>query len=183
MSYFFCYDRSAGDFIGWYRDDVHADIPQPAIEVSDAEYNECRAKLNEGKIARAVNGAIVFSEVVPDIQSVKQTRITTLRFRYNEAQQPRVSFTNAARFTATYGATDTDKANLKAVIDAGATAWTLELWLDVDGAPVAPMTFKDLQNLKKMMDLFKAPTYDLLLSKINEVLNATSVAAVNAVTM
>lgn len=183
MGYFFSYDRTTGEFKGWYHDGAHQTIPQPAIAVSDEEYLEYRDLLSLGKIGKAVRGKIVFEDYVPDLMAVKNTRIAILRSRYNDAQNPRVTFKNAAGFSAVYSCTDADKANVQQAIDAGADKWTLNLWLDATGTPVAPITFADLKKLKTAMDKFSPPTYDVLLSRINDVLNATTAEAVEAVVL
>ena len=64
----------------------------------------------------------------------------------------------------------------KAITGATETqTWALDLWLDVNGIPVTPFTFVDLEKLASAMEAVDVPDYSILLSKVSAVSAATSV--------
>ena len=114
----------------------------------------------------------------------KDIQLSVLHAAYRAAIQAPVSFTTAAGTTAQFSQDATSVSNLEKTIMAGAKSQTfaLGLWLDVNGQPVTPFTYADLQGLSAAMEAAEFPAFTELLSKIAGVTAATTVDAVKSIT-
>lgn len=117
----------------------------------------------------------------PTLAQARAIQVAILNAGYAVAIAAPVSFTNAAGTAATYPQTDAAKQNLTSCITTGAAAWSLNLWLDVNGNPVTPFTYADLQALAAAMEAAEAPDFQELLTLVSQVSAATTVAAVQAI--
>ena len=118
----------------------------------------------------------------PTLAQVQAQQIAILNAAYRAAIVAPVSFKTAAGTTASFPQDDQAIQFRDQSLEAGAQAWTLNLWLDVNGAPVTPFTYADLQGLSAAMEAADTPAYQDLLAKIAQVTAATTVAAVQAIT-
>jgi hypothetical protein len=178
----FKYSASTGCF---YPDDViyHENaIPEDAIEATAEEFAAAMARAPGDTLAVSDGKIVVVPYAGPTLHEAKAAQIATLNAAFRAAGTAPVSFTTAAGATARFSQSDEAKAYLGQCIDAGATAWTLNLWIDASGSPVAPFTFADLQGLAAAFEAAETPAYSDLLAKVADVQAATTVAAVQAVT-
>ncbi|MGF6604655.1 hypothetical protein P3T23_009411 [Paraburkholderia sp. GAS448] len=120
----------------------------------------------------------------PTLDEAKADRIAMLRAGYATALRQPVRFTTQAGMTDAF-ATDTGSvANLDAVLAACAKTQDFPsgLWLNASGLPVTPFSYADLQGLVQAIANHPAPDYQDLLLKIRDVMAATTIGAVQAVT-
>ena len=126
--------------------------------------------------------------IPPTLNQAKVAQITLLQASYQSAVNAPVTFKNAAGVTSTYPSGNTVLINgmrakdlLAEVIAAGEAAWTLGKWLDTNNV-AQTFTFADLQGLAAAMEASITLDWTDLIAKIDEVNNATSVAAVQTIT-
>lgn len=116
------------------------------------------------------------------LAQAQASQIAVLNAAYQAAIVAPVSFRTAAGTTANFPQSNQAKQYLAQCMGAGAAAWTLNLWLDVNNTPVSPFTFADLQGLAAAFEAAEIPEYQDLLTKVAAVQAATTVAAAQAVT-
>lgn len=121
------------------------------------------------------------------LTQLQLAQISILQASHAISMNAPVSFTTAAGVTSLYPSGNTLQCNgitalqnLAYVIDAGASAWTLGKWLDVNNVDQI-FTFSDLENLAAAMEAVDVPVWSDLVSKIALVNAATTAAAIAAI--
>lgn len=173
------FSATTGSF---YPDDIeYFSIPSDAVEATQDQFDAAMARGPKDALA-VINGSVaVVPYPGPTLDEARNYQITRLHYAYRAAIAAPVSFTTAANTTASFPETDDAKQYLVQCIEAGAAAWTLNLWLDATNTAVTPFTFADLQGLAAAMEAKDTPAYRDLLAKIGAVSAASTVAAVEAI--
>jgi hypothetical protein len=117
------------------------------------------------------------------LDETRTAQIAVLRAAYQTAIRQPVNFTTAAAHTDIFAADSDSLNNLEAMLTAYADtqSFPLNLWLNASGVPVTPFTYTDLQGLAQAIASQTTPDYQKLLSKIGDVMAASTVAEVQAV--
>ena len=133
-----------------------------------------------GDVVTVTYGAVT---LLP-LESVQASRIQDLQADYEFQLNQPVSFTTSSGATAVFSQGATAINNLQNVINSGAAAWNsagLNLWMNSSNLPVSPFTFADLQGLASAFGAADIPQYKNLLSRIQQVMTATTADQVVAV--
>ena len=117
----------------------------------------------------------------PTLAQAQAAQIALLNAAYAVAITAPVQLTTAGGTAARFPQSDAAKQNLSNCIMGGAGAWSLDLWLDVNGQPISPFTYADLQSLAAAMERAEAPDFQELLTLVSQVSAAVTIAAVEAI--
>jgi len=171
------YDKS-GAITGFY-DSVDSPVPPgtTAIEITHAQWQTCLSTPGYS----VSNGILTPPSSAMLLTQAQTAQIALLRDAYEAAILAPVSFTTAAGTTAMFATTPAAIGYLQGVIDAGSAAWTANLWLSNAGTPITPFTFADVQGLAAAIEAVETPEYQELLKLIGEVMAATTVSTVQAI--
>jgi hypothetical protein len=171
-----------------FYDSVDSPVPNgvSAIDITDQEWQQ--ALSTHGYTV--ANGALLpppAPSAAQILAGAQQAQIALLQNAYAQAINAPVSFTNAAGVTRLYPAMNsltpngrTVRENMVDVLNAGAGAWALGRWWDVNNVPQV-FTFADVQGLAAAFEAVQTIDMQDLIGKIDAVMAATTVAAVQAV--
>lgn len=157
-------------------------IPADAIDATADEFSAAMARAPGDTLVVSDGKVVVRAYAGPTLDEAKAAQVAALNAAFHASARAPVAFTTAGGAMASFPQSDEAKAYLGQCIDAGAKAWTLNLWLDASGKPVTPFTFADLQGLAAAFEAAESPAYADLLTKLAAVQAATTIADVQAVT-
>ena len=129
-----------------------------------------------------VDGEVVL-KIAPEstIEDVRAEQVALLQKAYSVALASPVTYTTKVGVTAIFPQTDQPKNYLNQCLTAGKSAWTYNLWLDVDSVPVSPFTFEDLQGLSHAIVSVDQDLFPRLMDRISKVQTASSVDEVKSI--
>lgn len=174
------YSPQTGSF--YPADIAYAKIPDDTIEVTAEDFSAAMAR-GPADTLTVIDGSVkVVPYSGPTLDEARAAQISIISAAFAASSVAPVTIMTAAGATAHFAQTDQARSHLATCIAAGADAWTANVWLDADNAPVIPFTFSDLQALSSAIDAAHAPSYSGLLEKVAAIAAATTVAEVQAIT-
>lgn len=175
------YSPSVGCF---YPENLtYPDRPTDLIDVTDEQYAAAMARGPRDALV-VQDGELVVVAYVTTLADAQAEKISELNGAYQAVINAPIRFTTAAGSNASFARSVQAKAQLADALSANAKTqmWPIGLWLDVNGMPVSPFTYADLQGLADAMAAADTPAYQELLTLISEVHTATTVQAAQSVT-
>jgi hypothetical protein len=149
----------------------------------NATNNGWRSINGESDILSGETYSATIPVLVPTLLQAQTAQIAVLTSSYQTAITAPVSFTTAAGTTAMFNQNDAAQTNLtKAMLESEKSGvWALNLWQDVNGTPITPFAYVDLQGLAAAMGAADLPSYNELLTLVGQVMAASTVEAVQAI--
>ncbi len=179
--YYAQYDLQ-GNIIGFYVDDIHDNIPDNTIKITEHQWQDCLQ--NPGKWVVA-NGSLQLApepDPVLVIRQAKDARSAFLNNQYQEILSSPVTFINENSVSALYDSSVLSVNKIENVISQG-EPYAQNLWNDSGLNIISPFSFDDLNYLLEAINnkINSNPVYADLLDKLRLVENATTIQEINSI--
>jgi hypothetical protein len=109
-----------GSPLGFYNDDIHAEIPGPSIKITEAEWRDCIDNTGRRKVDVAAKKIVIFAPEPPSLESLK----TAKNVQINDAVEAAIlaGFNSSAIGTSYFYPADRDsQTNLIGSVATGAS--------------------------------------------------------------
>jgi len=120
---------------------------------------------------------------IPTLATAQHAQITRLTTAYNAAIAAPVSVTLASGVSASFATDAQSLTNLNEAISANMAnaTWGPNFWYTANGGTASPVTYADLHTIAQAIQAAEVPDIQNLHTKIGEVMAATTVSTVQAI--